>query len=120
MPKKPEDLDNHHLVTYGEEGRLPFAEVNWILTVGKAKEERRASFKINNLTGIAKAVEAGVGIAGLPDYIAQSMPGVSKVLPDIKGPSTEAYFIYPTELRNSKRIKVFRDFIMRKLSEFRF
>jgi DNA-binding transcriptional LysR family regulator len=120
VPKKTDDLDNHHLVTYGEEVRLPFAEVNWITTVGKTKEERRASFKINNLMGILRAVEAGVGIAGLPDYMVQGSATISKVLPEIKGPSTEAYFVYPTELRNSKRIKVFRDFVLRKLGEFRF
>lgn len=121
VPRKPEDLENHQLISYGEEGRLPFAEVNWVLTVGaKGREERRASFKMNNLMGIMHAVRAGGGIAGLPDYMVQGNSEISKVLPDIQGPSTDAYFVYPTELRNSKRIKVFRDFLLRKLAEFRF
>ena len=37
--------------------------------------------------------------------------------PPIKGPNTDVYFIYPLELRNSKRINVFKDFIMRKIAE---
>ncbi len=121
VPASAGDLDRHHLITYGEEGRLPFAEVNWILGVGsKGKEERRASFKVNNLVGILKAVVGGLGIGGLPDYMVQGYPGISKVLPDVKGPPATTYFVYPSELRNSKRIKVFKDFLVNKLTTTRF
>jgi DNA-binding transcriptional LysR family regulator len=118
IPNKPQDLKDHKLVTFGEDIRLPFAEVNWILKAGAgAQDDRKAAFKVNSLVGILRAVESGIGIAGLPDYMMQSMPQVSKVLPELKGPVTDVYLIYSLELRNSKRIKVFRDFIVRKLSE---
>jgi DNA-binding transcriptional LysR family regulator len=119
VPKSADELDRHHLITYGEEGRLPFAEVNWILDVG-GKKDRRAAFKVNNLVGILKAVQGGVGIGGLPDYMVQGYAGISKVLPEVKGPPANTFFVYPTELRNSKRIKVFKEFLVRKLNEFRF
>ena len=35
------------------------------------------------------------------------------------GPAIEAYFVYPEELRASKRISVFRDFLLRKVAETR-
>jgi DNA-binding transcriptional LysR family regulator len=118
VPTKAQDLKNHRLVTFGEDIRLPFAEVNWVLKAGiRPDEERKASFKVNSLVGILKAVESGIGIAGLPDYMVQGMPQISKVLPELTGPSTDVYLIYSVELRNSKRIKVFKDFIIRKLSE---
>ncbi len=118
VPRKAEELSKHKLISYPEDVRLPFAEVNWVLkSGGKAQEERRSSFKINSLVGIQKAVEAGLGIAGLPDYMAQALPGVTRVLPELKGPVTEVYFIYPMELRHSKRISVFRDFLLRKMAE---
>jgi DNA-binding transcriptional LysR family regulator len=39
------------------------------------------------------------------------------VLPDIKAPKVDVYFVYPEELRNSKRVAVFRDFLLAKLAE---
>ncbi|MDX2073081.1 MAG: LysR family transcriptional regulator [Alphaproteobacteria bacterium] len=118
VPKKADELINHRLVTFGEDVRLPFAEVNWVLTAGARKdEERRPTLKINSLFGILKAVQSSIGIAGLPDYMAKNVPGVSRVLPELVGPSTDVYFIYSMELRNSKRIKVFKEFILRKLAE---
>ena len=42
-----------------------------------------------------------------------------RVLPEIAGPPNEAYFVYPEELRSSKRISVFRDFLLRKVAESR-
>ena len=118
VPKKPDDLDKHRLITFGEDSRLPFAEVNWITKAQAAKgHERRASFKINSLFGMLKAVESGIGIAGLPDYMVQGVSKLGKVLPELKGPATDVYFVYSTELRNSKRINVFKEFLVRKLAE---
>lgn len=118
VPAKPQDLGNHRLITFGDDVRLPFAEVNWVMKAGAAAhEERKPIFKVNSLVGIVQAVASGIGIAGLPDYMMQSVPQVTKVLPELKGPVTDVYLIYSMELRNSKRIKVFRDFIVRKLSE---
>jgi DNA-binding transcriptional LysR family regulator len=121
VPKGPEDLDNHSLITYGDETRLPFPEINWLLTAGsKSREERKPIFKINNLLGMLRAVESGMGIAALPDYMVQGVKGITKILPELKGPTAEAYFTYASELRHSKRLKVFKEFLQRKLTEFRF
>lgn len=118
VPNKPQDLQKHKLVVYGEDARPPFAEVNWLLKSGLAKgEDRRPAFKINSLSGMLKAVESGVGIAGLPDYMVQGVPQMTKVLPELKGPVTDVYFMYSMEMRNSKRINVFKEFLVRKLKE---
>ena len=119
VPKTPEDLAKHRLIVFGEDLRQPFAEVNWVLTEGLSKNEepRRAAFKINSLYGMFKAVQSAIGIAGLPDYMAKNAPGITRVLPELSGPTTDVYFIYSMELRNSKRIKVFKEFILRKLAE---
>lgn len=121
LPKKPEDLGHHRLISYGEDMRLPFAEANWLLEAGlRPGEERNSSFKINSLVGMLAAVESGMGIAGLPDYMAKSAKNVARVLPELTGPATELYLIYPLELRNSKRINVFKEFVVRKLREHGF
>ena len=40
-----------------------------------------------------------------------------RVLPELPAAEVEAYFVYPEELRTSKRIAVFRDFLLRKVAE---
>lgn len=118
VPKTAADLATHRLIAFGEDTRQPFSQVNWLLTGGiKKHDTHRASFKINSLYGMLKAVQSGIGIAGLPDYMAMNSPGISRILPELSGPATEVYFIYSVELRNSKRIKVFKDFLIRKLAE---
>jgi DNA-binding transcriptional LysR family regulator len=65
-------------------------------------------------------VQSGLGVAGLAEFMAAETPGLVRVLPDIQGPRVDTYFVYPEELRNSKRIQVFRDFLLRKVAEATF
>jgi len=118
VPKKSQDLQGHRLITYGADGRMPFTEVNWILREGLVRGERRhSSFEISSLFGMLKAAESGIGIVGLPDYMTQGVVNLTRVLPGFKGPATDVYLTYSMELKNSKRIMVFKDFIVRKLAE---
>ena len=38
-----------------------------------------------------------------------------EIMPDLEGPTIEAYLVYPEELRHSKRIGVVRDFLLRQV-----
>jgi DNA-binding transcriptional LysR family regulator len=117
VPKNAQDLENHRLILYGDEQNQPFAEVNWILKSFKTTDNpTMPPFKINSLFGMLRAVKSGIGIAGLPDYMVQNK-NVSKILPEVSGPKTEVYLVYSMEMRNSKRINVFKDFLIRKLAE---
>ena len=40
-----------------------------------------------------------------------------RVLDHLEGPSFTAYFVYPEELKTSKRVGVFRDFLLEKVAE---
>ena len=121
MPKKPGDLADHMIIVYGEEARPPVTDVNWLLGVARKRDERaRAILKVNNIYGIYRAVHSGVGIAALPDYTVRQVSNLVRILPELEGPSYAAYFVYPEELRHSKRIAVFRDYLLRKIAESRF
>ncbi len=116
MPRKPEDLDNHRIVVYGEDSVPPFSNLNWLLEAGARPDKpRRATLRVNSVYGIYRAVQAGVGLGALPDYMSLQSRNLVAVLPEIKGPTVETYFVYPEELRHSKRIAVFRDFLVRKI-----
>ena len=76
--------------------------------------------KVNNIYSLLLAVESGVGLAALPDYMATGKPGLVKVLPEISGPKYEAHFVYPQSLKNVARVKAFRDFIFSKIKQSEF
>jgi DNA-binding transcriptional LysR family regulator len=119
-PQKPEDLDKHRLIIFGEDVRPPVRAINWHWEAGsRPGYERRPIFSINNVYGLLNAVESGLGVAALPDLMAQETSDLVRILPELTGPEVEAYFVYPEELRNSKRIAVFRDFLLRKVAEGR-
>lgn len=121
IPKTAADLDNHRIIVYGEDPRPPFPGVNWLLEAGtKPGHRREPALMVNNVYAIMRAVENGIGIAAFPDYMAQESSSIVQVLPELEGPTYEAYFVYPEELRNSKRIAVFRDFLIRKVAEGQF
>lgn len=118
----PDDLDRHRLIVYGTEATpAPVPSLNWVLTAGRPDDHRGpprpASFSINNVYGMLRAAERGIGVASLPDYLCSSSRRVVRVLPDLEGPTFDAYFVYPEEIRASKRVSVFRDFLLRKLAE---
>ena len=122
MPKTPEDLDNHHIIVYGDDQRIlpPVANVNWLLEAGiepGTGHTRKAVLEVNNIYGIYRAVKSGLGIAALPDYMSGEADNLVHILPELTGPKLDTYFVYPEELRHSKRITVFRDFLLHKIQE---
>ena len=115
------DLEKHRLIIFGEDARAPVQDVNWLLREGNADQaQRTVVLRVNNTYGIFRAVESGLGIASLPDYLAMQSTKLEMVLPDLNARTTDVYFTYPEELRHSKRIAVFRDFLLRKVAETRF
>jgi DNA-binding transcriptional LysR family regulator len=120
MPKRPEDLEEHRIIVYGEDTRPPVPGVNWLLEVGnRPGHDRRPILTVNNTYGMLRAIMSGLGVAALPDFVASEQQGLTRILPEVSGPPNEAYFVYPEELRTSKRISVFRDFLLRKVAEGR-
>lgn len=117
-PETVENLDDHKLVVYGSEAWAPVPQINWVLDLGaRPSMQRRPVLRVNNLYGIYRACRSGLGLAGLPDYSIPEGVNLVRILPDISGPSYRAYFVYPEELRHSKRIAIFRDFLLQKVAE---
>jgi DNA-binding transcriptional LysR family regulator len=115
------DLDRHDLIAYPRDSRSPIPTMNWLLEEGMPEGASRVPlFRVNNVYAIQQAMESGLGLAALPDYMVEGRPGVTRVLPEVSGPAVEVYFVYAEELRHSKRIAVFRDFLVRKVGETAF
>jgi len=120
MPKSADDLDNHRIIVYGDDTRVsaPVSNVNWLLEAGASPDRpRKPVLEVNNIYGIYRAVKSGLGIAAMPEYLRGEAETLVHILPELKGPKVETYFVYPEELRHSKRITVFRDFLLSKIAE---
>ncbi|HET6521446.1 MAG TPA: LysR family transcriptional regulator [Geminicoccaceae bacterium] len=121
-PQAPGDLDTHRLIVYGDVGTPPpVPSLNWVLVAGREDDTdlppRKPTLRVNNVFAMLRAAETGLGLATLPDYLVTGSNSLVRLLPGLEGPSFSAYFVYPEELRASKRIAVFRDFLLEKVAE---
>lgn len=121
-PETLDDLVNHTVIVYGETAAPEIRDVNWLLDVTRRQSPNGSAraLRVNNITGILKATEAGAGISALPDYLTHDYPGLVRLLPNVEGPSFDAHLVYCDALRQSKRVAAFRDFLVRAARDWRF
>ncbi|HWT30099.1 MAG TPA: LysR family transcriptional regulator [Propylenella sp.] len=113
QPHTVDDIDNHRIVVFGENAPTYLKDMNWLCSAGREPgQPRSAALSVNNVVAIRRAVERGVGIAMLPDYIVGPDADLVTVLSDYQVPSFDCFFVYPEELRDSARVTVFRDFLI--------
>jgi len=121
MPKTIADLNKHKFISFGRGTPSPVFNPDWALKVGiKDNKKRKSVMKVNSVMGLLLAVESGVGLAALPDYLSYQSKNIIKVLPKVEGPITEAHFVYPQSMKNVARVQAFRNFLYSKISEWKF
>ena len=121
MPKSIVDLNKHKFISFGKGTPSPVYNPDWALKIGmKDSKKRKSIMKVNSVMGLLLAVESGVGLAALPDYLVFQSKNLIKVLPKVEGPITEAHFVYPQSLKNVARVQAFRNFLYSKISEWKF
>lgn len=74
-----------------------------------------STLTVNNYFGVLQAVVSDLGIGVLPDYLIEDFPEVVRVLPDVESSEVPVFLAYPEELRQSKRIAAFRDFVTEEI-----
>ena len=120
-PKTLNDLNKHRFISFGRGAPSPVYDPDWALKLGmKDNKKRKPVMKVNSVYGLLLAVQSGVGLAAIPDYLTIKQPNIVKVLPNIGGPITEAHFVYPESLKNVARVQAFRNFLYSKISEWKF
>ena len=120
-PKTLNDLNKHKFISFGKGAPSPVYNPDWALKLGmKDNKKRKPIMKVNSVYGLLLAVQSGVGLAALPDYITAAVPNIIRVLPQIEGPKTEAHFVYPQSLKNVARIIAFRNFLYSKVKKWEF
>ncbi len=120
IPKSVSDLDQHKIITFGQApGYL--TTINWLETAGREEDNPRpVALRVNNAYGLRRAVQAGVGIGSLADYIVPPDSNLVQIDLPLEAPQFDTYFVYPEELKETKRVTAFRDFIVSKAKEWSF
>lgn len=120
IPKSVDDLDKHSILIFGPtEGYL--TKLDWLETVGRPEgSPRPVALRVNNAYGLRRAVQSGAGIATLADYIVAAETAIVQIDLPIEAPDFETYFVYPEELKDTRRVTAFRDFIVAKAKEWSF
>lgn len=118
-PESISDLDHHKIVTYG---RPPpyIRAINWLETAGREGAARRPVLRVNDIYGLKQAALNGLGIVMLPDYIVGSENTLTRIALNADLPFFDTYLVYAEEQRASKRINVFRDFLVAKARQWKF
>jgi DNA-binding transcriptional LysR family regulator len=127
-PKTLDEIANHHIIVYGETAVPEIRDINWLLEAfkkntkpgGPSSGNTGRVIRINNITGILQATEAGLGIGVVPDYVAAQHPSLERVLPDVAAPGFDVHLVYADALRQSKRVAAFRDFAVKSSKDWQY
>ena len=120
-PRTYDDLDKHRILLLG--GNVPphFANRRWLVEVGRdSKAPRTPTLSINNVLGLLRACQRGLGIAMLPDYLVEENGGLVQLFGEADTLALDAFFVYPEELKSVARIQVFRDFLVANAQRWNF
>ncbi len=79
----------------------------------------RSTFTVNNYFGVLQAVLNHLGVGLLPDYVTEEFTHLVRVLPEIESHEIPVYLAYPEEVRQSKRVAAFRDFVLDEITAYR-
>ncbi|HTK14430.1 MAG TPA: LysR family transcriptional regulator [Xanthobacteraceae bacterium] len=119
-PRSLEELDNHKLLLLGGPQPTYLQNVKWLIETGReGKPPRVPLLVINNILGLLRACERGLGIAMLPDYLVDD-GGLVQLFSEQQPLALDAYFVYPEELKSVARIQAFRDFLVSKAQRWTF
>jgi len=117
-PNKVGDLKSHKIITYGKAPEY-LKEINWLENITR-EYKIKPIVKIANINALQRAASAGIGIVLLPDYLVSDDDNLIQIVFNEKLPEIDTYLTYADERKNSKRIAVFREFIVEKGKEWKF
>ena len=114
IPKKIEDLSEHRLISQRNSALDAPKAKAFISEIMNLKVNHQMI--INNYYGVFLGVKNNLGIGLLPGYVAEMVPDLIQVLPDLESDPIPLYLAYSYELKESKKLRVFRDFILSEIN----
>lgn len=113
VPQTLEDLRDHRLIS---QNAMAAQVSSGALLVRQLMSYEIGSFlSVNNYFGVLQGVIHHLGIGVLPDYLTQDFPNLVRVLDNVESNDVPVFLAYPEELRQSKRIEAFREFVTEEI-----
>ncbi|ARJ70581.1 LysR family transcriptional regulator [Paracoccus contaminans] len=116
-PRQLTDLAPHRLIC--QNPQTPQVSAGAALTQTLLGQPVSSTLMVNNYFGVLQGVLNHVGIGVLPDYLTTDFPHLVRVLPQIESNEVPVFLAFPEELRSSRRVAAFRDFVLEELQELR-
>ena len=116
-PERMEDMSQHRLICQ-HPGTAQVA-AGALLVAELMTNDIPSILHVNNYFGVLQGVLNHLGIGVLPDYITEGFPHLVRVLPQVESGEVPVFLAYPEELRHSKRVSVFRDFVLDEIMAYR-
>ncbi len=116
-PKTMAEFKTHRLVS--QHSGTPQVAAGAALVAELMANDIPSVLHVNNYFGVLQGVLNHVGIGVLPDYVVEDFPHLIRVLPDVESGEIPLFLAYPEELRHSKRVAAFRDFVSEEIFAYR-
>ena len=111
------DFAQHRLIC--QHAGTPQVGAGAILVQELMSHDVPSTLTVNNYFGVLQGVLSHLGIGVLPDYLTEDFPQLVRVLPDVQSAEVPVFLAYPEELRHSKRVAAFRDFVTEEIFSYR-
>ncbi len=116
-PATMADFTQHRLIA--QHAGTPQVAAGAMLVAELMSHDIPSTLTVNNYFGVLQGVLNHLGIGVLPDYITEDFPDLVRVLPDVESADVPVFLAYPEELRHSKRVSAFRDFVTEEIFTYR-
>ena len=116
-PEEIADIADHRLIC--QNPSAPQVAAGALMVQQLMSNNPHSLLSVNNYFGVLQGVVHDLGIGALPDYLTEDFPHLVRVLPEIESGEVPVFLAYPEELRHSKRITAFRDFVQDEIISHR-
>jgi len=111
------DFAQHRLIC--QHAGTPQVAAGALLVQELMSHDIPSTLTVNNYFGVLQGVLSHLGIGVLPDYLTEDFPQLVRVLPNVQSAEVPVFLAYPEELRHSKRVAAFRDFVTEEIFAYR-
>ena len=112
-PRKPEDLLTHRLIGFDRNDAILRGFARMGMNVSKAQFGLRCDDEV----ACVHLVGSGAGIGFMGHFHARAMPGLERVLPQLKIPALPCWLAVHREIRSSKLVRLVYDFLAQAIPQ---
>lgn len=112
-PEELSDMSQHRLICQNPRSAQVGSAA--VLVQNLMTHNPQSMLTVNNYFGVLQGVIHDLGIGVLPDYVTEDFPDLVQIFQKKYAAEVPVYLAYPEELRHSRRISAFRDFVQNEI-----